>query len=58
MDAQELLRQLQIVLSLRVKTGQITFHLRDGHLESFETRTVGRLKKREPANQTVAAQHV
>lgn len=43
MDAQELVRHLQAVLRLSVKTGQITLNLREGRLETFETRTFARL---------------
>jgi hypothetical protein len=44
MDSQELVRKLQIVLGTRIATGQVTLNLREGRLESFETKTYARLK--------------
>lgn len=43
-DAQQLLAELQHVLGLSIRTGQVVLNVRDGRLETFETRTFGRLK--------------
>ena len=47
MDAHELIRQLQVVLDLRVRTGQISLNPKEGRLESFETHVYARLKPQE-----------
>lgn len=49
MTAQDLIGKLQTVLGLHLKTGQLTLNLRDGLLESFETRTYARLRRQNPA---------
>lgn len=46
MDAQELVRKLQIVLGTKIATGQIILTLRESRVESWEMRTGARLTPR------------
>ena len=57
MDAQELVRHLQVVLGLRVKTGKITLNLRDGRLESIETYVYARLREKPLDEATELSAH-
>lgn len=53
MDANELIRRLQVVLSTKVNTGKLTLNLRDGCVESVETYVYARIKRKaidEPAS--------
>ena len=52
-DAHQLMADLQKVLELRIRTGQITLHVRDGRLDMFETKTCARLR---PATEKLLAQ--
>jgi hypothetical protein len=47
-QAQPLIDDLQRLLQLSITTGQITLNLREGRLESWETRTFARLKRDTP----------
>lgn len=44
MDADDLIRQLQVVLGLQIRTGEITLTLRDSVLETVGTRVYRRVR--------------